>query len=73
MNLRQMSRGIYVFFEWHAKRRTDARCTSSRLGGRSTELMAPLKRIFEIMMLQIVCFIDTKPRDWHFTTPELLF
>jgi hypothetical protein len=69
--LRQMSSGLYLFFEWHAKHRTDVGRASSRMGGRSTGLMAPLKRIFEIMMLEIVCLIDTMPRDWHFMTPEL--
>lgn len=68
--LRQMSSGMYVFFEWHSRHITHSQRASNRSRRQPSELMAPLRRIFQIIMLQIVCFIDTKPRDWHFMIPK---
>ena len=67
--LGQMASGVYAFFAWHSKHYRDEQMASRRTHGTSSELVVQLKRIFEILMLQIVLFVHTKPNDWHFLTP----
>ena len=67
--LRQMSSGIYVFFDWHSKHRREAEIASPRSLRNSSELAIQLQHIFGRLMLQTILFIDTKPREWQFITP----
>lgn len=65
--LRQMSSGVFVFYEWYSKRRREAEIRAPRLAG----LAYQLQQTFGRLLLQIVLFVDTKPQEWQFTTPAL--
>lgn len=65
--LRQMSSGIYVFYDWHSKFR---RYRNLGLPGNTSELAVQLQRVFERLMIQTIMFIETRPSEWKFLAPE---
>lgn len=67
--IRQMSSGIYIFFDYFAKRRGDSQLASSWSIDNSCKLSQQLQQIFGRLMLQTILFIDMKPGEWQFLSP----
>jgi hypothetical protein len=56
-----MTNGVYVYYQWVSNDTCSTR--------HSREFTVQLEAIFGRLMLQIILFIDTKPREWKFINP----
>jgi hypothetical protein len=56
-----MTNGVHVFYHWISNHTYSTR--------HSREFTVQLEAIFGRLMLQIILFIDTKPREWKFINP----